>query len=125
MLEQTIANRENLGLAALGAPDLLGDGLQDRGGIGGLDGLRRGRGRRERLDDLRRAIADREGLNSSMQRIEGEVGSLADDLTVSSRIIDVPIMLNDPWTHEVLMKFRDRHQPPSGPGVFLLQMYVA
>src|SRR3954464_14283758 len=53
-------------------------------------------------------------LVRELQRIEDEVGELSDDLTLTSRIIDVPIMLNDPWTHEVLMKFRDRHQDPSG-----------
>lgn len=30
-----------------------------------------------------------------------------------TRIIDVPVLFNDPWTHEVLMKFRDRVQDPS------------
>lgn len=30
--------------------------------------------------------------------------------TVKTRIVDVPILFADPWTHEVLMKFRDRVQ---------------
>jgi allophanate hydrolase subunit 1 len=34
--------------------------------------------------------------------------------TLSSRIIEVPVYYNDPWTHETLMRFRERHQDPSG-----------
>ncbi|GGN21198.1 5-oxoprolinase subunit B family protein [Halarchaeum nitratireducens] len=29
-----------------------------------------------------------------------------------SRVIDVPVLFEDPWTHETLMDFRDRHQDP-------------
>lgn len=31
-----------------------------------------------------------------------------------TRVIDVPAYYDDPWTREVLMKFRDRHQNPTG-----------
>jgi urea carboxylase len=31
-----------------------------------------------------------------------------------TRVIDVPAFYNDPWTNEVLMRFRDRHQNPTG-----------
>jgi urea carboxylase len=51
---------------------------------------------------------------TELRRIEGEVGELDDSLTVDTRIVDVPIMFADPWTHEVLMRFRDHHQDPSG-----------
>ncbi|XTZ39877.1 5-oxoprolinase subunit B family protein [Salmonella enterica] len=34
--------------------------------------------------------------------------------TLATRIIDVPILYNDPWTQGVLMRFRDRHQAPEG-----------
>lgn len=30
-----------------------------------------------------------------------------------TRIVDVPVLFNDPWTHEVIMKFRDRVQDPT------------
>ncbi len=30
----------------------------------------------------------------------------------STRVIDMPVLFNDPWTHEVVMKFRDRVQEP-------------
>lgn len=29
-----------------------------------------------------------------------------------ARVFDFPVFYNDPWTHETLMKFRDRHQDP-------------
>jgi len=34
-------------------------------------------------------------------------------LTIESRIIEMPILYQDPWSHEVLMRFRDRHQDPT------------
>lgn len=33
---------------------------------------------------------------------------------IETRIIELPAFYNDPWTHETLMRFRDRHQDPSG-----------
>jgi urea carboxylase len=32
---------------------------------------------------------------------------------IETRIIEIPVHYNDPWTHETLMRFRDRHQDPS------------
>jgi urea carboxylase len=31
---------------------------------------------------------------------------------LATRIIEIPVLYNDPWTHETLMRFRDRHQAP-------------
>lgn len=33
---------------------------------------------------------------------------------MTTRIIRIPVYYNDPWTHETLMRFRERHQDPSG-----------
>lgn len=33
---------------------------------------------------------------------------------LSTRIIEIPVFFQDPWTHETLMRFRERHQDPSG-----------
>ncbi|CAM1373655.1 5-oxoprolinase subunit B family protein [Tenacibaculum xiamenense] len=33
---------------------------------------------------------------------------------IKTRIIEIPVLYNDPWTHETLMRFRDRHQKPDG-----------
>jgi urea carboxylase len=32
--------------------------------------------------------------------------------TLKTRIIQVPILYDDPWTHETMMRFRERHQDP-------------
>ena len=33
---------------------------------------------------------------------------------MTTRIIEIPVYYNDPWTHETLMRFRERHQDPNG-----------
>ncbi|MFK5979451.1 MAG: allophanate hydrolase subunit 1 [Rhizobiaceae bacterium] len=32
--------------------------------------------------------------------------------TINTRIIEIPVYYQDPWTHETLMRFRERHQDP-------------
>jgi allophanate hydrolase subunit 1 len=36
------------------------------------------------------------------------------DHTIKTRIVEVPVFYKDPWTHETLMRFRERHQDPNG-----------
>jgi len=31
---------------------------------------------------------------------------------LDTRIVEIPVLYNDPWTHETLMRFRERHQDP-------------
>ncbi len=33
---------------------------------------------------------------------------------LSTRIIEIPVFYQDPWTHDCVMRFRERHQDPSG-----------
>ncbi|RPE62964.1 allophanate hydrolase subunit 1 [Pacificibacter maritimus] len=33
---------------------------------------------------------------------------------LTTRIVEIPVYYKDPWTHETLMRFRERHQDPSG-----------
>lgn len=33
---------------------------------------------------------------------------------IKTRIVEIPVYYNDPWTHETLMRFRERHQDPTG-----------
>ncbi|MDM5340613.1 carboxyltransferase domain-containing protein [Fictibacillus enclensis] len=33
-------------------------------------------------------------------------------IVIESRVIDVPVLFEDPWTHEALMRFRKNHQDP-------------
>ena len=36
---------------------------------------------------------------------------------LDTRIIEVPVFYQDPWTHETLMRFRERHQEPDGTDI--------
>ena len=45
------------------------------------------------------------------KEIEEEVGD-AHDFDLQTRIVEIPVLYGDPWTHETLMRFRDRHQDP-------------
>ncbi len=36
---------------------------------------------------------------------------------LDTRIIEVPVYYQDPWTHETLMRFRERHQDPSATDI--------
>ncbi len=33
---------------------------------------------------------------------------------IETRIVEIPVFYQDPWTHETQMQFRERHQDPSG-----------
>jgi urea carboxylase len=46
-----------------------------------------------------------------IQALEAAAGDAR--ATLDTRIIEVPVYYNDPWTRESLMRFRDRHQDPS------------
>src|SRR5580704_3174470 len=35
------------------------------------------------------------------------------DGTLKTRIIEIPVLYDDPWTRETLMRFRERHQDPT------------
>ncbi|MCC5999684.1 MAG: allophanate hydrolase subunit 1 [Pararhodobacter sp.] len=45
---------------------------------------------------------------------EIEKDATAADPVLETRLIEVPVYYNDPWTHETLMRFRERHQDPNG-----------
>ena len=47
-----------------------------------------------------------------VQDLEHKAESAEKRLT--TRIIEIPVFYRDPWTHETLMRFRERHQDPSG-----------
>lgn len=51
-------------------------------------------------EDLRAALA---ALDQATEHAES---------VLNTRIIEVPVFYNDPWTHETLMRFRERHQAP-------------
>ncbi len=47
-----------------------------------------------------------------VQRIEGAAEKA--EPVLKTRIVEIPVFYNDPWTHETLMRFRERHQEPGG-----------
>ena len=46
-----------------------------------------------------------------------EEGAEKADHTLKTRIIEVPVYYQDPWTHETLMRFRERHQDPTSSDI--------
>lgn len=52
-------------------------------------------------------------LQAELEAIDAEVSSQSVQ-RLTTRVVEVPVLYNDPWTHETLMRFRDRHQDPSG-----------
>lgn len=53
-------------------------------------------------DDLLKEVRDIEGAAEQAEPV------------IRTRIVEIPVFYNDPWTHETLMRFRERHQEPSG-----------
>ena len=41
-----------------------------------------------------------------------ETASAKSEPVIGTRIIEIPVFYQDPWTHETLMRFRERHQDP-------------
>jgi urea carboxylase len=46
-----------------------------------------------------------------VQAIEAKAES--SEPVIGTRIIEIPVFFQDPWTHETLMRFRERHQDPN------------
>ncbi len=49
-------------------------------------------------------------LLRELQAMEGAAST--SDATLATRIMEIPVYYQDPWTHETLMRFRERHQDP-------------
>ncbi|WP_323122095.1 5-oxoprolinase subunit B family protein [Burkholderia alba] len=52
-----------------------------------------------------------DALLALLKEIEVQAGAAS--LEIATRIVEVPVLYNDPWTHETLMRFRERHQDPA------------
>ena len=48
-------------------------------------------------------MAELKGLESAAENAQPKL---------STRIVEIPVLYQDPWTHETLMRFRERHQTP-------------
>src|SRR5882724_9003607 len=49
---------------------------------------------------------------AELKRMDAAAGK--SEPVIATRIIEIPVLYNDPWTHETLMRFRERHQDPNG-----------
>jgi len=53
-----------------------------------------------------------EAMLSELKKLEDKAEHAPSE--IATRIIELPAFYDDPWTRETLMRFRDRHQDPSG-----------
>ncbi|WP_120505191.1 5-oxoprolinase subunit B family protein [Sulfitobacter mediterraneus] len=51
-------------------------------------------------------------IMAEVKELEHKAASAEKRLT--TRIVEIPVFYKDPWTHETLMRFRERHQDPNG-----------
>ena len=54
-------------------------------------------------------------LLKELQSMEGAASK--SDATLKTRIMEIPVLYQDPWTHETLMRFRERHQDPTSTDI--------
>ncbi|ATY11181.1 allophanate hydrolase [Amycolatopsis sp. AA4] len=55
-------------------------------------------------------------LLAHLREIEEKVGDAA-DFSLSTRVVEIPVLYQDPWTTETLLRFRDRHQDPDATDI--------
>ncbi len=56
-----------------------------------------------------------ENLLGLVKEMEGDAEKA--EAKIETRIIEVPVYYQDPWTHETLMRFRERHQDPEATDI--------
>jgi len=54
-------------------------------------------------------------LMSELKRMEEHADKAESKL--NTRVIEIPVYYQDPWTHETLMRFRERHQDPNATDI--------
>jgi allophanate hydrolase subunit 1 len=57
-------------------------------------------------------VIDPDDIMERIKDLEHKAASAVKQL--KTRVIEIPVYYQDPWTHETLMRFRERHQDPSG-----------
>lgn len=53
-----------------------------------------------------------EAMMAKLKELEAKAENT--EKRLATRIIEVPVFYQDPWTHDCVMRFRERHQDPSG-----------
>jgi urea carboxylase len=56
-----------------------------------------------------------EDMLAELKRLE--VSAEKAESSIKTRIIEIPVFYNDPWTRETLMRFRERHQDPKSTDI--------
>jgi urea carboxylase len=54
-------------------------------------------------------------LLAELKRLEASADKA--EPVLETRIIEIPVYYHDPWTHETLMRFRERHQDPTSTDI--------
>ncbi len=54
-------------------------------------------------------------LLKELQLLEGAASK--SDASIKTRIMEIPVYYQDPWTNETLMRFRERHQDPNSTDI--------
>lgn len=57
-------------------------------------------------------IISADELLATLKNIENEISNVS--MSLNTRLIEVPVLFNDPWTNETGARFRERHQDPTG-----------
>src|SRR5690349_22907917 len=52
---------------------------------------------------------------AELKRLEGAAEKA--ESSIKTRIVEIPVLYNDPWTRETLMRFRERHQDPKSTDI--------
>lgn len=60
-------------------------------------------------------VIDIVSLQAELEKIEADLGPVDAELT--TRIVEIPVLYDDPWTNETVMRFRDRHQNPQATDI--------
>jgi len=60
-------------------------------------------------------VIDPDTMLSELKKLEAAAEQ--SEARIDTRIIEVPVFYQDPWTHETLMRFRERHQDPNSSDI--------
>lgn len=60
-------------------------------------------------------IIQPDDLLARLQQLEATAESA--EPVLDTRIVEIPVYYQDPWTHETLMRFRERHQDPDATDI--------
>ena len=56
-------------------------------------------------------ITHPDAMLAILKQVEAEVGNA--ELELDTRIVEIPVLFDDPWTNETQLRFRERHQDPT------------